>query len=353
MSSITSRPSDNAILPQTAPEQRWQQAWRETDTRLRSTTRAAAATAPVVSRSARVNKLDADLLDTELSDMLREPVTKALSLLKPGLIDTYRLEVDTLIRALLFWLSVGSHRRATYGQALQNLTYKTSNNGRLGWRIHLFGIVSIGGGYLWTQITKRMSYDGWADAPRKSLRNRLWRLASWMERMSRLAALANLLAFFSAGQYKSVVERLLGLRLVNARPQLSHSVSFEFLNRQLVWHAFTEFVMFALPLVNPARARAWVVRSTRSLLRLPQISIDPKVAELPGNVCAICYTDADKQTDTQVDLESCVCVNPYITECGHRFCYVCVKTQMMAEGDEFVCLRCGCRVTSICAYSET
>ncbi|KAJ1811656.1 peroxisome assembly protein (Peroxin-2), partial [Coemansia sp. RSA 2599] len=342
--------SDAAALPQTAPRQRWQQAWRETDARLRSTTRASLHS--VVSRNARVNKLDADLLDNELTDMLREPVSKAMSLLQPGLVDTYRLEVDTAIRALLFWLSVGSHRRATYGQALQNLTYAGPSRRRnLGWRIHAFGLVSIGGGYVWSRLTSRMSRSGWADAPRQSVRGRLWRLVSWLERLARIAALANLLAFFSAGQYKSVLERILGLRLVSARPQLSHSVSFEFLNRQLVWHAFTEFVMFALPLINPARARAWVVRSARAMLRLPLASVDPAVAALSADVCAICFTDAAKQADVPVDPESCACVNPYITDCGHRFCYVCVKTRMMAEGNEFACLRCGSRVGTICAYS--
>ncbi|KAJ2855797.1 hypothetical protein FB639_006190, partial [Coemansia asiatica] len=191
MSSSNSSSSRNRIdsrLPQTAPQQRWQQAWRETEARLQSTTRAAAAHS-VVSRNARVNKLDADLLDTELTDMLREPVSKAMSLLRPGFVDTYRKEVDTAIRALLFWLSVGSHRRATYGQALQNLTYAEPGYGRrLGWRIHMFGLVSIGGSYAWSQMTSRMSHNGWADAPRQSMRNRLWRLASWLERIARMAA---------------------------------------------------------------------------------------------------------------------------------------------------------------------
>ncbi|KAJ2723871.1 peroxisome assembly protein (Peroxin-2) [Coemansia sp. Benny D115] len=337
-------------LPQETPQQPWRQSWLETEEQLRRTTAGLARTA-VVSRNARVNKLDADLLDAELTTMLREPVTRAFSLLKPGLTDTYRAELDAAILAVLFWLSVGSaKRRATYGQALQNLRY--AETGRGGWRVHVLGAVSIGGGYLWARSVSAMSASGWADAPRQSMRNRLWRLARWLERLAKVAAVANLLAFFAAGQYKSPLERLLGLRLVSARPQLAHSVSFEFLNRQLVWHAFTEFVMFALPLVNAARARSWVVRRARMLLRLPPAKGDPALAALPESVCAVCYQTATSKAETYVEPESCAAVNPYIAKCGHRYCYVCIQTRIMAQAQECTCLRCGEQITAICQFAE-
>lgn len=40
-------------------------------------------------------------------------------------------------------------------------------------------------------------------------------------------------------RYRSVVERVLGTRLVYARPAMSRAVSFEFMNRQLVWQEFS------------------------------------------------------------------------------------------------------------------
>ncbi|KAJ1901152.1 peroxisome assembly protein (Peroxin-2) [Kickxella alabastrina] len=337
------------VLPQEVPQQPWRQSWLEADARLRSSA-SAVVTHTVVSRNARVNKLDADLLDDELADMLREPVSKAMSLLRPGLVETYRLEVDTAIRALLFWLSVGSHRRATYGQALQNLTYAGAK--KLSWRIHAFGLASIGGGYAWARAMQHMSRCGWANAPWQSLRNRIWRMAGWLERAAKVAALANLLAFFAAGQYKSVLERVLGLRLVSARPQMAQSVSFEFLNRQLVWHAFTEFVMFALPLLKPARARAWAVRNVRAVLRLPPAAVDPVIEKLPENVCAICFSTAAADSSVPVEPSSCLVSNPYIADCGHSYCYVCIKTRLMVEGSECSCLRCGHKVESICQHAE-
>jgi hypothetical protein len=40
-------------------------------------------------------------------------------------------------------------------------------------------------------------------------------------------------------RYPSIVERLLRARLVYQRPQMDRAVSFEYMNRQLVWHEFS------------------------------------------------------------------------------------------------------------------
>ncbi|KAJ1840151.1 peroxisome assembly protein (Peroxin-2) [Coemansia sp. RSA 2706] len=326
----------------------WAGAWTSALSRIEP--QLAQVPAPVVPRSARVSKLDAELLDAELTDMLREPVTRAMSLLRPGLADRYRLEIDTAISALLFCLSAGSARRATYGQGLQNLRYAGSGRGFVG-RIYLFGALSIGGRYAWARMVEAMSLRGWADAPRRSARGLVWRLAQRVERLVKVLAVLNFVAFLGLGQYKTLAERVLGLRLVYARPQLAHSVSFEFLNRQLVWHAFTEFVMFALPLVNPSRARAWLVRNARALLRLPAVKVDPEVAALPEDACAVCFVDAKADAPEPQDAPSAA-VNAYVTNCGHRYCYVCIRTRMMAEADECACLRCGAKVERIRQYVE-
>jgi hypothetical protein len=41
------------------------------------------------------------------------------------------------------------------------------------------------------------------------------------------------------GRYPSLLMRILGLRLVPSSPHLTRLVSYEFMNRQLVWGAFT------------------------------------------------------------------------------------------------------------------
>lgn len=40
-------------------------------------------------------------------------------------------------------------------------------------------------------------------------------------------------------RYRTLVDRVLGMRLIYAQRSITPNVSFEFLNRQLVWEAFT------------------------------------------------------------------------------------------------------------------
>lgn len=40
-------------------------------------------------------------------------------------------------------------------------------------------------------------------------------------------------------RYRTIADRLLGLKLVPSRSIARRSVSYEFMNRQMVWHAFT------------------------------------------------------------------------------------------------------------------
>lgn len=55
---------------------------------------------------------------------------------------------------------------------------------------------------------------------------------------------------------RTLVERFIGARLVYRQPSMSRLVSFEYLNRQLVWQELSEFLLFLLPLVNVTKVRA-------------------------------------------------------------------------------------------------
>lgn len=52
---------------------------------------------------------------------------------------------------------------------------------------------------------------------------------------------------------RTLVERLIGARLVYRQPSMSRLVSFEYLNRQLVWQELSEFMLFLLPLINVSK----------------------------------------------------------------------------------------------------
>jgi hypothetical protein len=73
---------------------------------------------------------------------------------------------------------------------------------------------------------------------------------------------------YPSPRYRSVLERLLGARLVYAAPDAQRAISFEYLNRQLVWTEMSELLLFLLPLVDVAALK----RALRaSLPRLPSL----------------------------------------------------------------------------------
>ncbi len=55
------------------------------------------------------------------------------------------------------------------------------------------------------------------------------------------------------------MERVLGARLVYAKGSMARALSFEYLNRQLVWHELSELLLFLLPLLNVARLKSMVL----------------------------------------------------------------------------------------------
>ncbi|KAL2259724.1 hypothetical protein VTK26DRAFT_6487 [Humicola hyalothermophila] len=150
------------------------------------------------------------------------------------------------------------------------------------------------------------------------------------------------------------------MRLAPPTSQVSREVSFEYLNRQLVWHAFTEFLLFVLPLVGINRWRRWLARTWRRTKKIMSTGAEPgdeekkgEYAFLPERTCAICYQDQNSATSeneimaaasngvigsAQTDI-----TNPYeAIPCGCIYCFVCLATRIeREEGEGWTCLRCG------------
>ena len=83
---------------------------------------------------------------------------------------------------------------------------------------------------------------------------------------------ASLNAVQNAGALcRSLLERVLRMRLVYQRVNMARAISFEYLNRQLVWHELSEVLLFLLPLINVGRLKRFVTH------QLPQL----KAAFLP------------------------------------------------------------------------
>ena len=196
-------------------------------------------------------------------------------------------------------------------------------------------------------------------------------------------------------RYRTITDRILGLKLVPSRTLLNRNVSYEFMNRQMVWHAFTvrlrsalfnvqprvihlffqEFLLFLLPILNTRSLRRRVVQtisnlkwtniipaSLRSKPSLEHLDTSAKRGRyylLPENECAICAEDASmdlsllrepkgplqnssildqtsgpQEEQTSLSVPSYPINTPYKTSCGHVYCYVCISNRILRAVDE-------------------
>jgi len=60
-------------------------------------------------------------------------------------------------------------------------------------------------------------------------------------------------------RYKTIVERILKARLVYESPNMNRAVSFEYMNRQLVWNEFSEMLLLLLPLLNSSSVKKFLL----------------------------------------------------------------------------------------------
>ncbi|KAL1864135.1 peroxisome assembly protein (Peroxin-2) [Diaporthe australafricana] len=317
----------------------------------------------------RVGQVDAELLDEELVQLLRDQVGDALKYvggLGSNLKEEWSAEILLALRAVLFKLTVWDHD-ATYGAALQNLKYTDARHdgpvlvapSRL--QKSLYGLITVGGKYGWARLENwLLNQDNGFDTPSPRAQ-RLSRLTSTAESVHSVAAFASFLVFLLHGRYRTLLDRILRMRLAPPTSQVSREVSFEYLNRQLVWHAFTEFLLFVLPLIGINKWRRWLSRTWKKTKNAISKSGDADSEEkkgeysfLPERTCAICYQDQNSASSEQEVLAAAASsgvvgsaqtdiTNPYETiPCGCVYCFVCLATRIEGEeGEGWTCLRCG------------
>lgn len=262
----------------------------------------------------RVSQLDSHLLDQELFTLLSQNIDSALSLYRTK--DTVSLVSKTVLRALIWKLGIWDHD-ISYGSQMQSLRYMNlTRNKKV-----ILGIVTVFGPLLQETVGGR-------------LRGKWRSLASQAEAIFEVLSLANFISYIAGSRYDSVLHRILGIHL---KPISSayRAVSFEFLNRQLIWSQFTEFLLVFLPLLNLPRLKRKIVGL------LPRIE-HQRLTFLPKHICAICYSEGAETSD---------CVVPFQADCGDVFCYGCIASQLaLAEGEGWECLRCGRRTFAAAPY---
>ncbi|XP_057724700.1 peroxisome biogenesis protein 2 [Arachis stenosperma] len=277
----------------------------------------------------RVNQVDAARLDVEMSAMLKEQLVKVFSLMKPGMLFQYEAELDAFLEFLIWRFSIWVDK-PTPGIALMNLRYRNerATESRQKVRTGLEGpgltvaqklwycIATVGGQYIWARLQSFSAFRRWGDTEQRSLAQRIWILLQRVEGIYRAASFGNLLIFLCTGRYRNLIERALRARLVYGSPNMNRAVSFEYMNRQLVWNEFSEMLLLLLPLLNSS--------SVRNLFRPFSKDKSSSSAE-DDTLCPIC-----RATPTI----------PFVAiPCQHRYCYYCLRTRW-AAAPSYRCSRC-------------
>ncbi|KAJ5568328.1 hypothetical protein N7450_010814 [Penicillium hetheringtonii] len=287
----------------------------------------------------RVGQVDAELLDEELLGLLKGQVGEALKYFGPQMREEWSNEILFALRAILFKLSIWDHN-ASYGAALQGLQYSDSrSNGPVlapptKWQKSIYGLLTVGGRYAWDKWESWLiGQEGGYEEPSQEVRM-LSRLTDFISTSHSIAAFISFLVFLVNGRYRTLVDRILRIRLAPPSAQASREVSFEYLNRQLVWHAFTEFLLFLLPLVGISRWKRWIARAWRKAIN----ALKSSAATTETEVLAASASTGGISGSSQTDI-----TNPYETiPCGCVYCFVCIVQKLEGEeGQGWVCLRCG------------
>ncbi|KAL9628898.1 MAG: hypothetical protein Q9204_005586, partial [Flavoplaca sp. TL-2023a] len=167
----------------------------------------------------------------------------------------------------------------------------------------------------------------------------LSRISSAVSTIHSIAALSSFIVFLVNGRYRTLLDRILRLRLASPANHLSRQVSFEYLNRQLVWHAFTEFLLFLLPLVGITRWRRWLSRAWRKAKALVK-RVDEgedktpngELSFLPERTCAICYQDQNPTSTAENELLAVTGASGGVTGSNRRRRVDLSKMRVIGQG---------------------
>eukprot|EP00897_Mesotaenium_endlicherianum_P008796 jgi/Mesen1/7945/ME000422S07096 len=346
------------------PPGAWRESWTRDAPQLRTLRQQIAEPAEVQVQVLRVNQVDASRLDVEMTGMLREQFLRIFSLVQPGLLSEYETELNAVLELLIWRFSIWLDR-PTPGNALMNLRYRDERAyrhlaragkvrtglegpGLTATQKILYCLLTVGVRYATTRVSMMSAFQRWGDRNRRAYRHlaRAGKVRTGLEGPGLTATQKILYCLLTVGvryattrvsmmsafqRYKSVVERALSARLVYERPTMSRAVSFEYMNRQLVWNEFSELLLLVLPLLNLGSIRRAILSPFSS--SSSSSSAASAAAASADDACPICQA---RPVNT-----------PYVASpCAHTFCYYCIRTRSLAD-PAYKCPACNAQVVAI------
>ena len=290
-------------------------------------------------RVLRVSQLDVLELDEELLNTLDNRIAGILQGLPASfaVILRFKPELIALIRVLLWRWSI-YRNGVTFGQEMMGLTYLQT--GRCNSRTnsntdpaagHLIPSIkySLLGFIIFWWIRERFE-------DLVTLLSPLTRSTASTEHMTncinaglQLANCINFCSFLLYGVYPSLKERILHLKMTSVVRQTLRQPSYKYMNREIIWYGFSEFLFFVLPQINFFAVRNWCKKA------FAKIGLKDSTSLLvPTGLLVRCVHCNDRPILPQVS-----------AECGHVFCYYCIAANLKADKD-YPCDACGKKVTT-------
>ncbi|XP_035511677.1 peroxisome biogenesis factor 2 isoform X2 [Morone saxatilis] len=282
----------------------------------------------------RISQLDALELDSALEQLLWTQFSQCFQNCRPGLLTPLEPELRALLQLLLWRFTLYSSS-ATVGQSLLSLRYHNTLSSSPRYRPLsrrqklVLALLTLGPRWLQERSHSLLLCLGLSAGGPVSegdsgfLQQGLRSCLTLVSSIAQLASLINFLVFLRKGRHPVLAERIAGARAVFSKPNVVRDVTYQYMNRELLWHGFAEFLIFLLPLINTRKLKATV----SSIVFGGESAIGEGATEGQGvsKECGLCG-----EWPTM----------PHTIGCRHVFCYYCIKSHSIAEAC-LTCPKCG------------
>lgn len=133
-----------------------------------------------------------------------------------------------------------------------------------------YGLATVALTYAWDRAARSGLLASLSEAPQGSRLRRAAALLRNAEAAASVAAFVNSVLFLAQrSRHRSLLEAALGAGLEASDPAAPRSLSFDYLNRQLVWRELSELMLAVLPLLDRRLLARWCRRAVSGALALP------------------------------------------------------------------------------------
>ena len=338
-------------------QEQWERDWRGPSDALRAVQKYAHGTLASGS-AARVNVLDAGVLDEQVETLLLEKLKKVLlpNVRNSAVLVSLNPELLAALRTLIWGVTVG-RCGSSYGMDLQNVSLHRLTRSKTVRVLHY--ALSVLVPWAWTRFTRYMAQHGWWRAPgeeeesddddknHQALKHKVWNIVQVMDKVYTVASVINFALFLWRGDYPTLVSRVVRVGTpTQCNPAMRRTILYGQMKRQLFWEGLTETTLLVMPLLLSPAVRRTVntafnnVKSALGLSTANSRSKKQVDQQLAPHGCALCGVDPARTAYISADDSP--------DSCLHEFCYLCAYRELAVSSKHgFQCPICHKRITGI------